>query len=172
MAWPGLNRYPVASSSAFMVLCYPVGNRRFLRASCEIDDARCEGRNRGTDQESQQRHHSCLSQGLQPCFQGLESRNLSLEFTSYNGIQLIAVRCVLLLFGAPELSCTRALPTLQVVSNTSNPCKSYSEPRKLEHRCRRIHAGIPYTFKSMRLMMFQLSGVYCTPLAKQVTAPP
>ena len=33
--------------------------------------------------------------------------------------------------------------------------------RKLEHRFRMIHAGIPFTllyFKGMRLMMFQLSG--------------
>ena len=33
-------------------------------------------------------------------------------------------------------------------------------PRKLEHRFRMIHAGIPY-FKGRRLMMFQLSGFYC-----------
>ena len=32
-------------------------------------------------------------------------------------------------------------------------------PRKLEHRFRMIHAGIP--FKGMGLMMFQLSSFYC-----------
>ena len=36
-------------------------------------------------------------------------------------------------------------------------------PRKLEHGFRMIHGGFPILyFKSMRLMMFQLSGFYCT----------
>ena len=39
---------------------------------------------------------------------------------------------------------------------------SIVNPRKLEHRSRTIHAGIPILyFKGMRLMMFQLSGFYC-----------
>ena len=38
---------------------------------------------------------------------------------------------------------------------------SIVNPRKLEHRFRMIHAGIPFTFKGMRLMMFQLSSFYC-----------